>query len=141
MTYDPYLELSLTFIWIASASTCIISPRGLFRVFHFHSFEGHGGVPVAVSVNFTFRPSETTFLRLVIGRKALNTAVRQVGKGGLWELEAIVPHMESGHHEPAVVPITAQALTTTNGVLDAVTVGSYTYWSCEYYCPLTREVR
>lgn len=129
MTYHPYPEPSLI-TEAASASNCIVSPRGLFRVFRFHSFEGHGGTPIAIALNFTFRPSETTFLRLIVGRKALNTNVRQVGKGGLWELEAVVPHMND-HSEPAVVPIAAQALTTTNGVLDAVTVGSYTYWTCE----------
>ena len=108
-----------------------MSPHGLFRVFRYHTFEGHGGAPIAIALHFTFRPSETTFLRLVVGRRALNTAVRQVGKTGLWELEAVVPYAESEQ----VVPITAQALTTTSGVLDAVTVGSYTYWPCESQAP------
>ncbi|KAJ3545463.1 hypothetical protein NM688_g5623 [Phlebia brevispora] len=113
----------------ASASNCIISPRGLFRVFRYHSFEGEGGVPVLVTVNFNHRPSETTYLRIVIGRRALNTTVRQISKGGTWELEAIVPHLDSETSLSPVVPITAQALTSSNGVLDAVTVGSYTYWT------------
>lgn len=112
----------------ASASNCIISPRGLFRVFRYHSFEGHGGIPITITLNFTYRPSERTYLRIVIGRKALNTAVRQLPKLGVWELEAVVPRFEDEHSQAAVVPIMAQALTDTNGVLDAVTVGSYTYW-------------
>lgn len=100
-------------------------------MFRYHTFEGRGGSPVAITVNFSFRPSETTYLRIVIGRKALNTTVRQVGRGSIWELEAVVPHLENAQIGPTVVPIAAQALTTTTGVLDAVTVGSYTYWPCE----------
>ena len=40
----------------------------------------------------------------------------------------MVPAFDDEPPPTAVVPITAQALTETNGVLDAVTVGSYTYW-------------
>lgn len=114
--------------YLGSASSCIVSPRGLFRVYRYHTFEGQGGAPISVTVNFTFRPSETTYLRIVVGRKALNTTVRQLPKLGVWELEAIVPHYDDEQPQTAVMPITAQALTETNGVLDAVTVGSYTYW-------------
>ncbi|GJE96718.1 hypothetical protein PsYK624_129240 [Phanerochaete sordida] len=113
----------------ASASNCIVSPRGLFRVFRFHSLQGHGGVPISITVNFTFRPSETTYLRILVGRRALNTTVRQLPKVGVWELDAIVPRMDNDQPEPTPVAITAQALTGTNGVLDAVTVGTYTYLS------------
>lgn len=127
-------------MWLASASNCIVSPRGLFRVFRFHSLQGHGGVPISVNVNFTFRPSETTYLRIVVGRKALNTTVRQVAKGGEWELEAIVPRIENETPEPTPVPITVQALTGSNGVLDAVTVGSYTYLSCESRLTMCADV-
>ncbi|EKM54039.1 uncharacterized protein PHACADRAFT_209866 [Phanerochaete carnosa HHB-10118-sp] len=115
----------------ASVSNCIVSPRGLFRVYRFHSLQGHGGVPISIPVNFTFRPSETTYLRIVVGRKALNTTVRQMSKAGVWELEAVVPRMENDCPEPTPVTITAQALTGMNGVLDAVTVGTYTYLPCE----------
>ena len=87
-------------------------------------------MPITVTVNFTFRPSETTYLRIVVGRKALNTTVRRLPKLGVWELEAVVPQSEDEQPQTAVVPITAQALTETNGALDAVTVGSYTYWLC-----------
>lgn len=117
---------------LASASSCIVSPRGLFRVFRYHSFEGEGGVPIIVTLNFSHRPSETTYLRIVIGRRALNTTVRQIAKAGTWELEAIVPHVDNEPPSSPVVPITAQALTGSNGLLDAVTVGSYTYWTREY---------
>lgn len=122
---------ALTFVSPASASDCIISPRGLFRVFRYHSFEGHGGVPITITLNFTYRPNERTYLRIVVGRKALNTSVRQLPKLGVWELEAVVPRFDDEHTHTAVVPIIAQALTDSNGVLDAVTVGSYTYWYCE----------
>jgi hypothetical protein len=115
---------------IASASNCIVSPHGLFRVYRFHSLQGHGGVSISVTVNFSFRPSETTFLRVVIGRKALNTTVRQA-KNGVWELKAVVPHVDNDRFEPLVVPITAQALTESNGILDAVSVGTYTYLPCK----------
>ena len=115
----------------ASASNCIVSPRGLFRVHRFHSMQGHGGVPISVTLNFFLRPSERTFLRIVLGRQALSTNVRQVAKSGVWELDAVVPPMENDNMEPLAVPITAQALTESNGILDAVTVGTYTYLTCK----------
>ena len=114
---------------LASGSSCIVSPRGLFRVFRYYSFEGEGGVPITITVNFSHRPKETTYLRVVIGRRPLNTTVRQIPKAGVWELEAIVPPLDSDLSLNPVVPITAQALTGSSGILDAVTVGSYTYWT------------
>ena len=99
-------------------------------MYRFHSLQGQGGVPISVAVNFSFRPSETTFLRVVVGRKALNTTARQA-KNGVWELEAVVPHMDNKGLDPIAVPIAAQALTESNGILDAVTVGTYTYLSCK----------
>ena len=108
-----------------------MSPRGLFRVFRYHSFEGEGGVPIIVTLNFNHRPKETTYLRIVIGRKPLNTTVRQLPKSGTWELEAVVPLCDGEISLNPVVPITAQALTSSSGLLDAVTVGSYTYWTGE----------
>ncbi len=54
-----------------------------------------------------------------------------MARTGTWELEAIVPPLDDHHQQSTVLPITAQALTDTNGLLDAVTVGSYTYWAGE----------
>ena len=86
-------------------------------------------MPIVVTVNFSHRQSETTYLRIVVGRRALNTTVRQISKSGTWELEAAVPNVDHETSLNPVVPITVQALTDSNGILDAVTVGSYTYWT------------
>lgn len=88
-------------------------------------------MPIAVTVNFSHRQSETTYLRIVVGRRALNTTVRQISNSGTWELEALVPHLDDETSLNPVAPVTVQALTDSNGVVDAVTVGSYTYWTGE----------
>ena len=73
-------------------------------------------------------------MRIVIGRKPLTTTVRLLPKAGIWELEAVVPSLDADiSMSNTVVPIVAQALTETNGLLDAVTVGPFTYWSRKLY--------
>lgn len=98
-------------------------------------------MPIVVTVNFSHRQSETTYLRIVVGRRALNTTVRQISKSSTWELEAVVPNVDNETSLNPVVPITVQALTDSNGILDAVTVGSYTYWTGKHTAPNLPEWR
>ncbi|KAI0644645.1 hypothetical protein C8Q79DRAFT_1001917 [Trametes meyenii] len=111
----------------------------MFRVYGYSPSEGPAGVSIVVNVHFNLVSAETTFLRIVVGHRALSTTVRQAQdrRLGEWELEAVVPELESALSAPgggapataasATVPLTVQALNSSNATLDSVTFGKFTY--------------
>ncbi|KAJ8497163.1 hypothetical protein ONZ51_g692 [Trametes cubensis] len=112
---------------------CILSPGQMFRVYGYSPTEGPAGSSIVVNVHFNLVSTETTFLRIVVGHRALSTTVRQSQdrRYGEWELEAVIPDFEAalpGTSSPsATVPLTVQALNGSNETLDSVTFGKFTY--------------
>ncbi|OBZ66597.1 hypothetical protein A0H81_13482 [Grifola frondosa] len=54
----------------------IVSPRGMLRVYTYDPMEGPAGISITVTLSFHLTTMETTYLRLVVGNKALTTKVR-----------------------------------------------------------------
>ncbi|KAI9066627.1 hypothetical protein FKP32DRAFT_363816 [Trametes sanguinea] len=115
------------------ARGCIVSPGQMFRVYGYSPCEGPAGASIVVNVHFNLVSVETTFLRIVVGQRALSTTVRQSQdrRYGEWELEAVIPELDAaspGLPPPsATVPLTVQALNSSNETLDSVTFGKFTY--------------
>ena len=108
------------------------SPGNMFRIFGYTPSEGAAGTPIVVTVQFLFESSETTFLRIVVGTRALSTAVRASAskRSGEWDLEAIAPDLDlasPGLLSSSRVPLTVQALNSVNATLDSLTFGDFTY--------------
>ncbi|EIW63134.1 uncharacterized protein TRAVEDRAFT_17589 [Trametes versicolor FP-101664 SS1] len=105
----------------------------MFRVYSYTPSEGPAGSSIIVNVHFNLPSADTTFLRIVVGHRALSTTVRQAQdrRFGEWELEAMIPELETASLGPSspstVVPLTVQALNGTNETLDSVTFGKFTY--------------
>ncbi|KAI0823622.1 hypothetical protein BC628DRAFT_1411405 [Trametes gibbosa] len=105
----------------------------MFRVYGYGPSEGPGGVSIVVNVHFNLVSTQTTFLRIVVGHRALSTTVRQSQdrRFGEWELEAVIPELDTasaGSSSPSpAVPLTVQALNASNETLDSITFGKFTY--------------
>lgn len=111
---------------------CVTSPHDMFRVFGYTPHEGAAGISIVVNVQFTFMSDETTFLRIVVGNRALSTAVRASAskRECEWDLQATVPDFEtatSTGFPSSTVPLTVQALNNANVTLDSLTFGKFTY--------------
>lgn len=74
------------------------------------------------------RTAETTYMRLVIGRRALTTAVQQVAEHGrkILQLQASVP-LDAFTVHASVVALTVQALNSRDEILDSCTFGAFHY--------------
>ncbi|KAJ7129842.1 hypothetical protein C8R43DRAFT_1134102 [Mycena crocata] len=117
---DPFLPLAIS------------GPR-MIQVLEFNPNEGEEGAPITVRIHFHSESSEPIHVRLVVGNKAVSTAVRELGgvDYGRWQLDAAAPAL--GHLSPTgdtKVLITVQALNSENTVLDSVPVGEFSYWEC-----------
>ncbi|RPD78382.1 hypothetical protein L226DRAFT_568032 [Lentinus tigrinus ALCF2SS1-7] len=122
----------------------IASPGDMFRVYGYTPREGAAGSSIIVTVRFIFESTETTFLRIVVGNRALSTAVSAsaTGRLGEWDLEATAPDFEAaaaGSSFSSTVPLTVQALNSSNATLDSVTFGRFTYRSRASPLLLKRE--
>ncbi len=118
----------------ATSRPYIASPGDLFRVYGYTPHEGGAGTSITVTVRFIFESTETTFLRIVVGNRALSTAVSASSTGclGEWDLEATAPDFEaatagSPYSSESTVPLTVQALNSSNTTIDSVTFGKFTY--------------
>ncbi|KAL4253447.1 hypothetical protein ABKN59_002077 [Abortiporus biennis] len=129
-----YIEVANSSVPYASASNMLVSPRGLFRVHGYHNLESEAGMPIKVALHFCHSSAQTTYLRLVLGRKALTTTVRPLknSKQGTWELESIAP---TNTHMNVPFPLSVQALNSENGVLDSLVVGNFSYCSVPAQLP------
>ena len=108
----------------------VSSPCQVFRVYGYGPQEGAPGVCIAVNLQFHLVSSETTFLRIVVGNRALATDVQPVpGKReGEWNLRAVIPEPEGASTGfPHTVPVTVQALSGSNDTIDSLTFGRFTY--------------
>ncbi|KAM5530926.1 hypothetical protein V8D89_015416 [Ganoderma adspersum] len=111
----------------------VTSPGQMFRILGYTPQEGPAGTTIWVSVQFSLIRAETTFLRIVVGNRALSTTVRasKSEQENEWELEAVVPELEMVssdlHSSSSTVPLTVQALNHSNVALDTLTFGKFTY--------------
>ncbi|KAJ7925159.1 hypothetical protein B0H13DRAFT_2572902 [Mycena leptocephala] len=108
---DPAIFLSLE---DAFPQLAVAGPR-MIQVLDFNPNEGEEGAPITVRIHFHSESSEPIHVRLVVGNKAVSTAM---------ELDAAAPAL--GHPSTAdnKVLITVQALNAENTVLDSVLVVS-----------------
>ncbi|KAJ7078927.1 hypothetical protein B0H15DRAFT_755517, partial [Mycena belliarum] len=102
----------------------------LIQVLEFYPNEGEEGAPITVRIHFHSDSSQPIHVRLVVGNKAVSTAVRELGgvEYGRWQLDAAAPALGHLTATDTKVLITVQALNSENVVLDSVSVGEFTYW-------------
>ncbi|PCH43836.1 hypothetical protein WOLCODRAFT_104274 [Wolfiporia cocos MD-104 SS10] len=116
--------------------TFVLSARESLRVFGYHPFQGTPGTVITVTLTLSLRTTEMIYMRLVLGRTALSTAVRKLANGG-YELQAAVP-ADGYAPETSTVSLSAQALNSSNEVLDSVTFGNFT---CIHIAPNSCSVK
>ncbi|KAF7362006.1 hypothetical protein MVEN_00545800 [Mycena venus] len=107
----------------------VASPH-MIQVLDFNPNEGEEGAPITVRIHFHSESIEPIHVRLVVGNKAVSTAVRELGgvEYGRWQLDAAAPALQYLSTTDNKVFITVQALNAENTVLDSVPVGEFTYW-------------
>ncbi|KAK7057297.1 Dynamitin-domain-containing protein [Favolaschia claudopus] len=104
-------------------------PR-MIQVLDFNPDEGEEGAPITVRIHFHSDSSEPIHVRLVVGNKAVSTAVRELGEAeyGRWQLDAAAPALGHLSTTDNKALITVQALNAQNIVLDSAPVGEFAYW-------------
>ncbi|KAG1746082.1 hypothetical protein EDB19DRAFT_375062 [Suillus lakei] len=109
------------------------SSIGILRVLGYTPAEGEQNVPVVVNFNCTADLAAGSHIRLVVGRRAVGTKVRELEPAGYghWQLEAIVPPFSRHNSTSPNLPLTIQALADDKMLLDSVTFGEFTYWESE----------
>ncbi|KAJ6593772.1 hypothetical protein B0H19DRAFT_1091944 [Mycena capillaripes] len=119
-------SLEDAFPQLAAAGTRMI------QVLDFNPNEGEEGAPITVRIHFHSESTEPIHVRLVVGNKAVSTAVRELGgvDYGRWQLDAAAPALGHVSGTDNKVLIAVQALNTENTVLDSVLVGEFSYWEC-----------
>jgi hypothetical protein len=106
------------------------SSVGILHVLCYTPPEGEENVPIAVNFNCTADLAAGSHIRLVVGRRAVGTKVRELEPPGHghWQLEAAIPPFSRHNSTLPNLPLTIQALTDDNTLLDSVTFGEFTYW-------------
>ncbi|KAG2072316.1 hypothetical protein BDR04DRAFT_1153560 [Suillus decipiens] len=105
------------------------SSIGILHVLGYTPVEGEQNVPVLVNFNCTADLAAGSYIRLVVGRRAVGTKVRELGPAGYghWQLEATVPPFSRHNSTSPNLPLTIQALADDKTLLDSVTFGEFTY--------------
>ena len=99
--------------------------------------EGEQGQRITVNIDFTRRLDHYVKLRIVVGRRAIATQVRELTdqSNGRWQLEGIVPPFVKQRAVSPTVPIAVQAVNQHDVVLQSVTFGKFTYWESRAFKP------
>ncbi|OAX40843.1 hypothetical protein K503DRAFT_781102 [Rhizopogon vinicolor AM-OR11-026] len=110
------------------------SSVGILHVSGYTPPEGEENVPIVVNFNCTADLAAGSHIRLVVGRRAVGTKVRELEPPGYghWQLEAAVPPFARHNSASPNLPLTIQALTDDKTLLDSVTFGEFTYWLPEH---------
>jgi hypothetical protein len=110
--------------------TVVSSAVGLILVLGYTPGEGEQGIPITANINFSCQVGPAVRVRLVVGRRAIATQVRELPDGtyGRWQLEGTVPPFSRQRTTSPKVLLTAQAVDVDDVVLDSVTFGEFTYW-------------
>jgi hypothetical protein len=120
---------------VSSHPTVVTSTVGLIHVLGYNPGEGEQGVPITANINFSCQVGPAVRVRLVVGRRAIATQVRELVDQtyGRWQLEGTVPpFLRQATASPKVL-LTVQAINFENVVLDSVTFGEFTYWESGEY--------
>ncbi|KAH9920723.1 uncharacterized protein B0H18DRAFT_585713 [Fomitopsis serialis] len=113
------------------------SPRGALRVFAYSPPQGPPGATITANIDFTVQATDTIYLRLVLGRRALTTSVRRLPYKH-FELQARVPMDDSTGSPGSVMALSAQALGSNDELIDTVTFGNFTIVDFgTYVAPIT----
>lgn len=117
------------------------SSIGILHVLGYTPAEGEQNVPVVVNFNCAADLAAGSHIRLVVGRRAVGTKVRELGPPGHghWQLEANVPLFSRHNTTSPNLPLTIQALADDKTVLDSVTFGEFTYWESGMNAILSRD--
>ncbi|KAG0708321.1 hypothetical protein DFH29DRAFT_870879 [Suillus ampliporus] len=101
------------------------SSVGILHVLGYTPAEGEQNVPILVNFNCTADLAAGSHIRLVVGRRAVGTKVRELEPAGYghWQLEATVPPFARHNSTSPNLPLTIQALTDDGALLDSVTFG------------------
>ncbi|KAJ7783003.1 developmental regulator medusa [Mycena metata] len=107
----------------------VAGPR-MIQILDFNPNEGEEGAPITVRIHFHSESTEPIHVRLVVGNKAVSTAVRELDgiDYGRWQLDAAAPALDLLSTTDNKVLIIVQALNAENTVLDSVPVGEFAYW-------------
>ncbi|KAH6914124.1 developmental regulator medusa [Coprinopsis sp. MPI-PUGE-AT-0042] len=118
----------------------VLSPTHIIHVLGYTPTEGERGVPITVHIHLQQELVDATYIRLVIGQKAVATKVRELPGGayGRWQLDAIAPPFQQDRYSSSSskVLLSVQALNQDNTILDSVTFGEFSYWSSTCPFPL-----
>lgn len=106
------------------------SSVGILHILGYTPPEGEENVPVTVNFNCTADLAAGSHIRLVVGRRAVSTKVRELEPPGYghWQLEAAIPPFTRHNSTIPSLPLTVQALADDGTLLDSVTFGEFTYW-------------
>jgi hypothetical protein len=120
---------------VSSLPTVVTSTVGLIHVLGYNPGEGEQGVPITANINFSCQVGPAVRVRLVVGRRAIATQVRELVDQtyGRWQLEGTVPPFLRQPTGSPKVLLTVQAVDFENVVLDSVTFGEFTYWESGEY--------
>ena len=111
------------------------SSIGILQVYEYTPREGEHGIPLTVNIDLQYSGMGAVHVRLVVGRKAIPTVVRELADAsyGAWVLEGVIPAFDHHQHKTLLVPVTVQALNNDMDVIDTVTFGNFRYWAPESY--------
>ncbi|KAG6857268.1 hypothetical protein H0H87_007101 [Tephrocybe sp. NHM501043] len=121
----------------SDTSSVVVSPRGIIHVLGYTPTEGESGTPISVRIHFNPEFSDEIYVRLVIGRKAVATTVRETHDApyGRWQLDAMAPPLDHNTSTPKTL-LSVQALDKDNVVLDTAIFGEFSYWAPGLFSPL-----
>ncbi|KAJ8587635.1 hypothetical protein M405DRAFT_821217 [Rhizopogon salebrosus TDB-379] len=111
------------------------SSFGTVHVLGYAPAEGEDSVHIVVNFKCTGGRAAGCHIRLVVGRRAVRTKVRELEPPGYgyWQLEAAVPPFVRHNSTTPNVPLTIQVVTDDDTlfddgtVVDSVTFGQFTY--------------
>lgn len=108
----------------------VASEIGLIHVLGYTPGEGEQGVPITAYINFTCHIGAAVRVRLIVGRRAIATQVRELADPsyGKWQVEGIIPPFFRQQTTSPKVLLAVQAINVDNVILDSVTFGEFTYW-------------
>nr|GAT57689.1 predicted protein [Mycena chlorophos] len=113
-----------------SSSGLLCTVMSMLQVLALNPQEGEEGAPITVRIHFHAHTEDPIHVRLVVGNKAVNTAVREL-EGfdyGRWQLDAAAPALAQLDTDSNSVLVTVQAVDAENRVLDSVPAGQFVYW-------------